>query len=213
MVENSRRIALVAMFGVLLVSLYYYSELPAQMATHWDANGVANGFLDRDVALFLLPGISVVVYLVLMLMPYIDPLGKNVRHFHDSYELLALAFVLFLSYLQGLSLLYNLGKDFNMIVALIPAFAGLLFILGRMLAVVKRNWTVGIRTPWTMSSDKVWDRTHSVGSVLYQVSAVLTLGGVLVQDKAVFFLLVPVLATSIFLVIYSYKEYRKIGGG
>jgi uncharacterized membrane protein len=211
MVENSRRIAFIAMLGVVLLSLYFYSELPAQMATHWNAYGVANGFMDKDIALFLLPGISFVVYVILMLVPYFDPLGKNIRHFHDSYELMALSFVLFLSYIQGLTILANLGRDFNMVVALIPAFAGLLFILGRMLAVAKRNWFVGIRTPWTLSSEKVWNRTHSLGSKMYQASALLTLGGVLMQDEAAFFLLVPVLATSIFLVVYSYMEYRKLG--
>lgn len=211
--ERSRWVAFVAIIINIFASLYLYSEMPQQMAVHWNAAGAANGFMDKNIALFLLPAISVIMYLLLMLLPFIDPLKKNIRPFHDSYELLVLSLVIFLSYLHGLSLMANLGLEFNMVAALIPAFASLFFIVGRMLAVAKRNWSIGIRTPWTLSSDKVWDRTHSLGSKMYQASALLSLGGLLLQDEAIFFLIVPVLASSLFLVVYSFMEYKKLESG
>ena len=61
---------------------------------------------------------------------------------------------------------------------IIPAFAVLLFYIGILIKHAKRNWFIGIRTPWTLSSDKVWDKTHALGGKLFQVSAVITLGGI-----------------------------------
>ena len=79
-------------------------------------------------------------------------------------------------YIYALTLLWNLGyTDFGMSRAMLPAM-GLLFIfIGYMLRKAKRNFFIGIRTPWTLSSDKVWDETHRLGAILFMISGVLAL--------------------------------------
>ena len=88
-----------------------------------------------------------------------------------------------------------------------PALAVLWFCLGVFLKRAKRNWFVGIRTPWTLSSDLVWDKTHQVGGRLFQVTAPIILISIWFQDKLFYFLFIPVMATILFCVIYSYILY------
>ena len=117
--------------------------------------------------------------------------------------------VAFLAYVHVLTILWNLGSDrFNMGSAIMPAI-GLIFVFaGIMMRKAKRNFFVGIRTPWTLSSDWVWDRTHRIGSVLFVLSGALALLGVLFPAYAVWFVLMPVLFVVVFLVVYSYVLYR-----
>ena len=88
----------------------------------------------------------------------------NIAKFRGAFNLFIVFMTLFLMYVQGLTLAWNLGfTHFKMSKSLLPA-VGLLFIMiGFMIRKAKRNFFIGIRTPWTLSSDKVWDETHRVG--------------------------------------------------
>ena len=70
---------------------------------------------------------------------------------------------------------------------------------------------MGIRTPWTLSSDVVWNKTHKIGGKVFIASGLVSfLGFFLKSYLALVFILVPVIAGFIFLIVYSYNEYRKI---
>jgi uncharacterized membrane protein len=73
----------------------------------------------------------------------------------------------------------------------------------------KKNWFVGIRTPWTLSSENVWEKTHKIGAKLFKAAGITALLGVLAPAYSFFFILGPILAASLYLVLYSYLEYRK----
>jgi uncharacterized membrane protein len=89
----------------------------------------------------------------------------------------------------------------------------LLFIFaGIMMRKAKRNFFIGIRTPWTLSSDRVWDKTHRLGSILFIILGILAMLGTFFVDNAIWFLMVPILATTLFLVIYSYVLYQRETG-
>jgi uncharacterized membrane protein len=159
---------------------------------------------------FLMPLISLGLFLLFLLIPAIDPLKANIAKFRGAFNLFIAFMTLFLMYVQGLILAWNLGfTHFKMSESLLPA-VGLLFILiGFMIRKAKRNFFIGIRTPWTLSSDKVWDETHRVGSILFIASGVLALTGVFFGGATAFLLiLIPLMVSTIFLVVYSYVLYQ-----
>jgi uncharacterized membrane protein len=116
---------------------------------------------------------------------------------------------LFLAYIYGLTLLWNLGFMFNMLVVLLPAFAVLFYAAGVLIQNSKMNWSIGIRTPWTMSSEKVWNKTHSLGGKLFKVCSFIILLGIFVPDYAFWLMFVPIIVAALFPVAYSYFEYQK----
>jgi uncharacterized membrane protein len=91
-----------------------------------------------------------------------------------------------------------------------PAFGVLFYAAGILIKNSKRNYFIGIRTPWTLQSDEVWGRTHRRGSLLFRAAGVIAALGVILPEQAIWLLLAPVGVFTIYIVIYSYLEYKKV---
>jgi uncharacterized membrane protein len=160
---------------------------------------------------FLMPVISLGMFLLFLVIPSIDPLKANIAQFRESFNLFIVLIIAFMLYIHGLTLAWSLGyQDFKMSAAMLP-FMGVLFVaVGFMLRKAKRNFFIGIRTPWTLSSDTVWDKTHQLGAILFMVSGALTIiGGFFGGLTAFWLMFVPLIGSSLFLVIYSYVLYHQ----
>ena len=204
---------LVAAFLIVIISFVIgiasYSYLPNELASHWGENGNVNGYVPKFWALFLLPMISVGMILLFYFLPKIDPLKKNYEKFRRYYDSFVFIIITFLFYIYILTILWNFRIQFNMNIALIPALGFLFIYIGLILENIKRNWFIGIRTPWTISSDKVWDKTHKLGSKLFVITGIITIIGIFFDDFILYFILVPIIVSAIILIIYSYLEWRK----
>lgn len=194
----------------LSLSASVLDRLPEQMASHWNTANQVDGYMPRFWGAFLAPLIGIVMLALFLVIPQIDPLKENIAIFREHFNTFITLIVAFLVYIHILTLLWNLGYDkFNMGAAMMPAL-GLIFIsAGIMIRKAKRNFFVGIRTPWTLSNDRVWDETHRIGSTLFIVSGSLALLGAVFPDYAIWFILIPVLGTTLFLIVYSYVLYQR----
>jgi uncharacterized membrane protein len=96
-----------------------------------------------------------------------------------------------------------------MLTFLSPALAILFYSTGILIENAKRNWFIGIRTPWTMSSDKVWDKTHKLGGKLFKIVGILALLAIFFESYAILIIVVPVIIVSIYTIVYSYFGYQK----
>jgi uncharacterized membrane protein len=197
-------IAIAVIAGAVL-----WNQLPDPMASHWNANDEVNGTMPKIWGVFLMPLVMLGMFLLLTFIPNLDPLKANVAQFRETFNLFIVFMVAFMLYVHTLTLLWSLGYGFQMSAALLPAL-GLLFIfIGYMLRKARRNFFIGIRTPWTLSSDSVWDKTHQLGSVLFMLSGAFAILGSLFGGITAFWLMfVPLIGSTIFLVIYSYVLYR-----
>lgn len=194
----------------IAASLYFYNSLPAMIANHWNAQGVANGFSSKFIGLSLVSFISIIILLLYIAIPYIDPLKENIKKFKKYYNLIFITLLLFLLYIHILTIVYNLGYTFNYSILIVPAVGILFIILGVIIRNSERNWFVGIRTPWTLSSDVVWKRTHKLGGILFVVSGILALIGIFFSAHIIWFVLVPILLSALISIVYSYFLYRSV---
>lgn len=195
-------------------SIAVYGRLPDPMASHWGMNDEVNGTISRFWGAFLMPFMAVGMLALFLLVPAIDPMKANIASFRSFFNAFIVAILAFLLYLHVLTILWNLGyQTFRMSAMMIPAM-GLLFIfIGLLLRKAKRNFFIGIRTPWTLSSDHVWAETHRVGGILFVICGVIALFGVFLPGMTAFWLLLgPLFASTIFLLIYSYVLYRRETG-
>jgi uncharacterized membrane protein len=184
--------------------------MPEQIAIHWNIRGEVDGYLAKFWALFLMPFLSLGIFLLFLAIPKVDPLKHNIEKFRNYYDGLIVAVLVFLLYLDSLVISWNMGFRFSMFQALAPAIGVLFYYLGVLTENAKRNWFVGIRTPWTLSNENVWDKTHKLGGKLFKIIGVLIgILGFFFEQYFVLLILAFVLIDAAFVTIYSYFEYKK----
>lgn len=203
---------LVILAAFYILSLVFYPQMPETMASHWNDAGVADGFTSRFWGLFAMPFIVTGIALLLWLVPYIDPRKSNIALFRKYYDWFVVLFLLYMLYVHVLTLLWNLDYRFNMSQLLIPA-SGILFIfVGIMLRNAKRNYMIGIRTPWTLANDEVWERTHLLGGRLFIASGIISMAGIFFPDAAVWIMLAAITIASLVSLVYSWWLYQRLNG-
>jgi uncharacterized membrane protein len=209
--KNTNIILLAIIIVSCAVGAFYYPQLPERIISHWNASGEANGYMEKFWGVFIFPVIMLFMFLLYIIIPLIDPLKANTKSFRKYYNIFWIILELFFLYFYGLTLVWNLGYRFNFNIAIIPAISFLFFCVGSLFKNLKRNWFIGIRTPWTLSSDKVWDKTHRLGGKLFQAAAIISLLGLFMKGVAMVLVIVlPILTASIIAVVYSYVIYKKI---
>ncbi len=201
-------IAVIIIAFTFLLGAFLYDGLPDQVASHWGKDGEVDGYMDKFWGVFLMPTMSVLLLGMFLVIPKVDPLRENIEEFRRVFNLFILFFILFLGYVWALTMLWNF-YEFNMSLAITPAIGLLYIFIGYMLDNAKKNWFIGIRNPWTLSSDTVWEKTHAIGGKLFIVSGALSFFGAFFEEYAVWFMLLPVLGTTAYLYIYSYLLYQK----
>jgi uncharacterized membrane protein len=94
---------------------------------------------------------------------------------------------------------------------IVPLLALLWYGLGITMPKMKQNWFMGIRTPWTLESERVWSETHTLAGKLFRASAIISIVGIFFPEYAFWFIIVPILVSSFGSVIYSYVLFQKYG--
>jgi len=183
------------------------------MASHWNIRGEVDGYMPKFWALMIMPVISALLMLLFIALPRIDPLRENIKKFRKQFDTFILILIAFLFYIDLAMIFANLGYLVNMGYVIMPAIAVIIFYAGVLMQSSNRNWFIGVRTPWTLSSETVWDKTNRLGGILFKVYALILLVSAFLLERLdnyfIFILLGPIIAITVFLVVYSYAEYEK----
>jgi len=160
---RSRWFGLVIAAMAIALSVWAYQSLPPTVATHWNLRGEPDGFSGRLMAVLIGPLVILFLTLFFNVLPRFDPRRQNYAKFLGTYWLFANAVIAFMLIAHVLVLATGLGYSVK-IDRLMPISIGVLLIfLGNYLTRIEPNWFIGIRTPWTLSSDTVWRKTHRTG--------------------------------------------------
>ena len=159
--------------AAVALSIFYYPQLPEKMATHWGASGEPNGYSSRLWGAWMLPLFMALIWMILRAIPHIDPRKANYEKFAGMYDALVILILAFLLLMHVVVLMGATGTQIRMERVLMPSVGIFIAIMGLLIPRVHPNWFVGIRTPWTLTSDLSWERTHRIGGPLFVMLGVL----------------------------------------
>jgi uncharacterized membrane protein len=180
-----------------------YPLLPDQVPAHWNLHFEIDRYSDRAIAALGTPLLPLGIYLLLTLLPRLDPCKENYEKFATSFEIIKLTIV-FIPLLIALA--YPIKFDL-----VIKIMLSLLFIiLGNHMGKIRYNHFVGIRTPWTLSDEQVWNKTHRFAGKAMVIGSIVSISSVFAPPIIDFIillsgLLVPLLLSS----LYSYQLYKR----
>lgn len=192
-----------------------WDALPAEMPIHWGPSGQSDDWMPRAWATHLGPALSLAVSLVVVGLMRLDPRQAHVARSRTAIDATLLGLGAFGLGIQAITLQAATRPDQALSTSALGVMVGLLFpVLGNVMPKARSNWFFGIRTPWTLSSEAVWHRTHRVGGWSLALAGGVILGASLtLQGPALLgVLLTASLLGSLVPVVYSYLTFRHEGG-
>ncbi|MDQ2714297.1 MAG: SdpI family protein [Chloroflexota bacterium] len=196
----------------LIVAVYGVAVLPDIVPIHWGASGQANGYGSKWLGTFLYPLMSIGIYVLVRLLlaagPRLGGRQSTTPNLKVARIILA-GIVLFMLIIQLATMAQALGIGFDMTMVVMLAVSVLFIFLGNYMGKIRRNFWMGIRTPWTITNAVVWERTHRLGGWLFVAVGLIGMLCSFIPSLRLWGLLVPLIAVSIFLYIYSYVCYRQ----
>jgi uncharacterized membrane protein len=194
----------------VIASVVAYPSMAERVPTHWNMQGEVDGWSSRFVVAWVIPLVMATMLVIFRILPHIDPRRANYEKFRGAYDAIVITIMVFMTGLHMLLLASATGSEVP-IARVIPAAVGAFFmVLGVLLPRAHPNWFIGIRTPWTMTSDVAWERTHRLGGTLFLLSGVLTvLASVVTPRQAAWVLIVSASVTGVTVIAYSFVVWRR----
>ncbi len=203
-------IALVA--AILIGSAMVYPSLPEQIPTHWNVHGRIDAYGSKSWAVFLMPGLMIAMLGLSLLLPSMSPVSFKLDTFRATYGYIIVVVLGLFAYIQVAMLIAASRPGLNLGRVLIPGIFVGLALLGNVLGKVRRNYFVGVRVPWTLASERVWNETHRLAAWLLfaagLLGALIALAG---YPLGAMTTLVPALVTPILFSFVRYKQLERRG--
>lgn len=205
--------ALIVMFLLLAASMIYAlivnPHLPDTVPVHWNIHGKVDGYGPKWMDLFLVPGVMALMIVLYFALPFLSPKQYKIEPFQETYSEIMTLIVAFLGYIHVVLVQAALHPEMDMGRILVAGMMLFLAALGNFMGKVRRNFWMGIRTPWTLASDRVWVATHRLAGRL-MVGAGL-IGAVAVFSGApLMWVFILMLAAMLYPVIHSLILYKRI---
>jgi uncharacterized membrane protein len=150
--------------AALAATAVAYPDLPSSVPTHWNLHGQPNGYSPKWALYLLGPGFMAGIVLLTRLLPWLSPKHFEVESFRSTYMQIMLMTVGMLAYCDAVILWIGVGHSVNIRRAIVGAVCLLFVLLGNVMGKVRRNFFIGIRTPWTLASERVWNATHRLAA-------------------------------------------------
>lgn len=195
----------------IILSAWAYPSLPGRVPTHWDLAGNVNGYSSRFVAVSILPAVLAFAWLLMLVLPSISPRGFGVDSSSAFYGCM-LAVTALLVVMHFVLLRAEMTGTAPSLTALLASIGALLAVIGSFLGRLKKNFWLGVRTPWTLASDEVWQRTNKLAGQLFVAGGSAIVAASFFGAAAIVVLIAVVTIALLVSIVYSYLLYRRIEG-
>lgn len=204
-------ISIIGIAGLAAYIAWAYPALPDPMPTHWNAAGQPDDYTAKSAGAAILAAVPLFVMLVFKIIPAISPHGYRTESFTGVLNALMTASVVFGCVVSVAAIRAALGAEHNMSTIVMVSVGVLFMIIGNFLGKVRKNFFLGIRTPWTLASDEVWAKTHRLGGWCFVIAgAIMAIGSV--SGPRIGWVIGLVVTVALAPVVYSYFAYRRIEG-
>lgn len=194
----------------VISSFYFYNKFPDVVATHWGFNGQIDGYSSKFVGALLIPMVIIFSYIMLLFLPNIDPKKDRYEDFEKVYRGFRTVFVIVMFIIYLTSCLYNIGYNIHINIV-IPILVGLMMLfIGNYMGKIKNNYFFGIKTPWTLSSENVWNKTHRFGGYMFIIFGILIMISPFLNEKlGIITFLFGIVLVTVGTFLYSYIMYKQ----
>ena len=198
--------------GALVATAIIYPQLPEKIPIHWNIQGEVDGHGERIWSL-LTPAILIGFLLLFWAIPWLSPKPFAVDSFRSTYCFILLVLTGLFVYIHGLLLWAAWSGKVDITRAMLTGMLIMFSLLGNVLGKVRRNLYIGVRTPWTLANERVWNETHRLAGRTFVGAAILGLVAVLLPvplPAVIITVVVSIIGGSLVPVVYSFILYKRL---
>lgn len=209
---ETEAVPLLLVAATCLMALLFWPSLPDPMPTHWGISGKPDAFMPKVWGVLVGPATVTAMYVLLTAIPWLDPRSAHWESILRFYPVLKNSLIALIAFINYLALSAARAPDQELRSDHLVVAAGLLFvILGNYLPKVRSNFFLGIRTPWTLSSDQVWYRTHRMAGPLMVVAGLVMMASAWLPPTWRFAVVIgAAVVLPIVAIGYSWVLYRRL---
>jgi uncharacterized membrane protein len=212
-------LAVLAFAGSFYIYYFQYDRLPDQVPIHWNAHGRPDGFKPKEdvFRVFLMvPAMMAGFVGLTLLLPWLSPKHFEVDRFRDTFQYIMMLIQGLFAFIHLMVLLGSLKRDepVDMGRWIIAAVFVLFALMGNVLGQVRRNFWMGVRTPWTLASETVWNRTHRVAAWIFVAGGLAGFLAVVAGAPTLWcfiFCMILLVAVPVLYSLVLYKRLEKQG--
>ncbi|MEN6303123.1 MAG: DUF1648 domain-containing protein [Armatimonadia bacterium] len=204
--------SLLLILATTLYSAWLYPSLPDAIPTHWDLHGQIDGWGSKASAAWFGPAAMGIFLLLMFLLPLFSPSQFEIKSFRASWNLVILILIVMFGFMHVVILQAGLHPGLPADRLMIGGICFFLAAVGFMLGKLKRNFWMGIRTPWTLASEEVWVATHTFAAKTVTVtSGIATVAAAIGYPFAALMLLIGGLLAPVIYSLVLYKTLQSKG--
>ncbi len=196
--------------SMLVVALILWPRLPEMMPSHWNVNGEIDSYMNKTTWVWLFPGITFLLALMFPFLSRIDPKKEKYTLFRRPWLILQMVFVVFFAYMYFISLYISLHPEVLITPFIIGGLGVMFTLIGNYLGKVRQNWFIGIRTPWTLDNEEVWNKTQRLGGLLFTISGLIIFAEAFIGWLLPWVVGISIAIAAIVPIVYSYFLYRTL---
>jgi uncharacterized membrane protein len=204
-----------AFAGSLYVYCFQYDRLPDQVPIHWNIHGRPDGFMPKQNVFgvfLLLPCVMAGFVGLTVLLPWLSPKQFDVERFRDVYGYTMMLVQVLFGYIHALVLVGSLRREhpFDLVRWLVAGIFLILALIGNVLGRLRRNFWMGVRTPWTLASERVWNETHRLSAWLFVGGGVVGFAAVLLGAPLLWCFVAFMVVLAGVPILYSLVRYKRL---
>jgi uncharacterized membrane protein len=188
----------------IAAAIFSYPYLPENVPMHWNIEGQVDNFEPKERAVWFMPVMVTVMWLLFMILPKIDPKREKYKLFLPEWEVVQIALLSFFVYLQMLTIYVSINPSFDFVSSMFVGMGTMFFALGNFMPKIKQNYFLGIKLPWTLADENNWNKTHRFGGWCFVIA------GLFLIVQGIFKIFLPVwvfgviMAMTFLPIVYSY---------
>ena len=189
--------------------IIFWENLPNNMPVHWNFSGQIDKYWPKLYAVFLAPILGILFVVLFSVLSRIDPRKEKYKKFRKTWEIIQIAILAFVTYLQFIILYMSIVPNGD-ITKLVLLGIGVLFVLlGNYMGKVRQNYFVGFKTPWALADEHVWNKTQRVGGLMFVLAGIVFIVEAFFQWYLLAVFIITLLFTVFLPILYSYWVFKK----
>lgn len=204
-------LAITTMVGFIA---YFNVDSDAQIPIHWNGEGEVDGYGSPLVGFFMMPFMQLVILAIFASLKFLEPRAKNLETSRKAIHAVVTSVTALMLLVQLVIMDQVFGFGLVDIKAMFVGVGVMLMIMGNYFGKLKSSFFIGIRTPWTLSSETVWQKTHRMGGKLFVAAGlILALSALVLDSKLMPFVIVATaLPAALIPIGYSWYLWNKEQG-